>query len=53
MDIKEFWEELVAQVESHGLEVVEFWTETTLGEPMQLSVSDVKYEDGVIKVTLE
>jgi hypothetical protein len=49
---KDDWEELEAQVEAHG-PIIEFWTETALNMPMQLSVTDIKFEDGVIKVTLE
>ena len=46
----EYWDELVAQVESHGPEKIICWLETDDGGG-SISVVDVIFEDGYIKVT--
>lgn len=50
------WEELVAQVEDHGFNVVEFYlgnSDEDAEDYLELSVENISYEDGLIKVVME
>lgn len=53
--LREHWEELVAQVESHGPESVVLTASDVgdNGEDVELFVMDVVYEDNEIKVKLQ
>lgn len=49
-----WWEELVVQVETHGVDNVVFsYDEVNSFYATDLSVTDVKFEDGKIVVKLE
>lgn len=52
---KDDWEELVAQVESHGPEKIEFYLDSAdvNGADLPLEVRSLKFEDDEIKVVLE
>jgi hypothetical protein len=49
--LKEHWEELQAQVEEHGPEVIDLILQTDDGEG-HIWINDVKFEDGRVIVLL-
>lgn len=47
------WQELEAQIETHGPEKVEFYVSGVLDIEKLVRVIDIKFEDDAIKVVLE
>jgi hypothetical protein len=52
MTTAEWMDELIEQVADHGTEVVEIFADCDSTEDKPADITDVKYEDGKIKVTV-